>query len=107
MRYPLILKLIPLCLAMMVITPGLQAEDEHEEKVALRDLPKQVLQTARNAVSGFVAKEAEKETKNGQVIYEIEGEANGVKYEISVSADGKLIKVEQEDADDDDDDDDK
>jgi hypothetical protein len=80
---------------------------EVEEKIALDQLPAAVKKAAEGAVKGLVIAKAEKVTVDGSMFYEVEGKAaDGKEYEVKVSPDGKVMKVEQEDGDDDDGDDD-
>ena len=80
---------------------------EKEVKVPLAELPAAVKEAAAKAVPGIVLTEAEKIVKGGQVLYyEVEGKANGKEYEIKITPEGKVLKVEQDDDDDDKDDDD-
>jgi hypothetical protein len=88
----------------VVVDLGGDHEDEHE--IPLVDVPAEALQAARAAVDGITLEEAEVEEEDGQTVYVLEGEANGLEYEIEVTADGKVLEVEQDDEDDDDDDDD-
>jgi hypothetical protein len=81
-------------------------DDEGEAEVALDQVPEAVMKAARAAVPGIVIEEAEREVENGVLVYELEGTANGKEYEIEVSADGKVLEIEEDDEDDDDDDDD-
>jgi len=76
-----------------------------EQEVPLKDVPAVVLDAAKGAVEGIVLSEAEMETEDGKVVYELEGTANSVEYEIEVAADGTVLEIEQEGDDDDDDDD--
>lgn len=89
------------------------AEDEggeKEVKVDLKDVPENVKKAATDAVKGLVLTEAEKETKDGKDVYELEGKVGDKKYEVVVDADGKVLKSGEDDDDDgekeDDDDDD-
>ncbi|MCZ7646995.1 MAG: PepSY domain-containing protein [Planctomycetota bacterium] len=75
-----------------------------EEKLALKDVPEAVLKAAQEAVKGIVFDEAEKKTRGETVVYELEGKAGEKRYEVKVSADGKVLKVEEDDDDDGDDD---
>lgn len=74
--------------------------DEKEVKVDLKDVPENVKKAATDAVKGLVLTEAEKETKDGKDIYELEGKVGDKKYEVEVDADGKVLKS-GEDKDDD------
>ncbi len=74
-------------------------DDEHEEEIPLSDVPDLVMNAAELAVPGIVIEEAERETENGATIYCLEGEADGLEYEIEVSADGAVLETEIEDDD--------
>ena len=79
-------------------------EEESEEAVALDQVPEAVKQAARDAVPGFVAKSAEKETEHGTVQYCLEGTAGGERVEVEVRAsDAKVTEVERGDDEDEDD----
>jgi len=77
-----------------------------ESKIAISDVPANIMKAVNTAVPGGKAKEAEKEVHGKKVIYEIEKIVDGKEIEIKVSADGKIIKVEQDKDDEDGDDDD-
>ncbi len=79
---------------------------EDDKEVPLSEVPTPALQAAQGAVDGVILTEAEMDEEDGRTVYDIEGTANGVEYEIEVTADGKVLEVEQEDDDDGDDDDD-
>lgn len=77
--------------------------EENEEEIPLDQVPQVVKDAALKVVEGITLTEAEKETEDSGVVYEIEGTAGGKEYVIEVAADGKVLEVEEEDADDDDD----
>ena len=81
---------------------------EKEKEVALSDVPAEALKAAQGAVDGVTITEAEMEKEKGETVYVFEGEANGKKYEIEVTAEGKVLEVEEkaEEANDEDKDDD-
>jgi len=68
-----------------------------DKEIPLSEVPDAVMQAAMAAVEGIKIKEAEVEEEDGQTVYELEGKANGVEYEIEVSADGKVLEVEEDD----------
>ncbi len=74
---------------------------ESEKSIPLSEVPAPALEAARAAVEGIVLTEAEVEEEDGQLVYEIEGRANGKEYEIEVTAEGEILEIEQEDADED------
>jgi len=65
-------------------------------------VPEPALTAAQGAVEGITLTEAEMETEDGQTVYVLEGEAAGKEYEIEVTADGKVLEVEEETEQDDD-----
>ncbi len=77
-------------------------EDDHEQELALSDVPQAVKDAALAAVPGLQMTEAETELENGVRTYCIEGSADGKEYEIEISADGRVLEVETEDEEDDD-----
>ena len=90
---------------MLVVTATTAAQDSGKAD-GRQDEAKAIVSKAAaalKAVKGIVLTEAEKETKGSKVIYELEGRVGGKEYEIKISADGKVLKVEEENDDDDDD----
>ena len=51
---------------------------------------------AQEAVKGIVLSKAEKETKGETVVYELEGKVGEKSYEVKVSSEGKVLKVDEE-----------
>jgi hypothetical protein len=89
-----------LVLALAMASSALCAEKEkgkkQDEKVALDQVPAAVKDASVKAVASLTLTEAEKEVKNGAVVYELKGTASGKEYEVKVSADGKVLKAEEE-----------
>ena len=77
-----------------------QKAEGKDDKVAVADIPKVVVDAIAAAQAGGKITEAEKETKNGVVIYEVEVANNGKKYEVKVDATGKLLSNKIDDDDD-------
>ena len=69
-----------------------------DEKVAIADLPKAVVDAVNKAQPGGKITEADKETKNGVVVYEVDVTNNGKNFEVKVDASGKLLsnKIDDE-----------
>ncbi|MBE7463500.1 MAG: sigma-70 family RNA polymerase sigma factor [Planctomycetes bacterium] len=80
--------------------PGPQAEARAQPGDGL---PPGIEAAAVQALEGFVLERFEREVRAGGVRYELEGTAGGKRYEIVVSAEAKVLKIEEEDEDDDDD----
>ena len=68
-----------------------------EEKIALSEVPAAVTAAAEGAVDGLEIKSAEAEDKNDRTVYEIKGLADGVRHEIKIDFNGKVLKVETDD----------
>ena len=98
-------KLLVLVLGFSLIVMNVFAEEGKDaiKKVEIKDLPKEVLDAAKEKVKGFEAKDATVEAEGEGKEYEINGTANGKKVEIEVEVDktGKVTKVEFEDKKDD------
>ncbi|MEE4659660.1 MAG: PepSY domain-containing protein [Halieaceae bacterium] len=86
-------RLLPLALAAVLPACALF---EQEEDIPLAEVPPVVMQAAQNAVPGITITEAELEKDDGEMIYELTGEADGQEYEIEIGADGSVLEIEQE-----------
>jgi hypothetical protein len=73
-------------------------EAEVEElEIPVSAIPATVLAAAQKAFSGFEPSEADVEP---ELVYELEGTANGVEYELEVTSDGEVLAVEKVGGDD-------
>lgn len=77
-----------------------------EVVITLDEVPNGVMSAAKKAVPGIKFTRVERELEGGIWVYDMEGTANGVAYEIEVAADGTVLEIEKEDGDEEDDDDD-
>lgn len=77
----------------------LACSDKADEiEIPVSEVPANIMTVVQDTLPGITLTEAEKEIKKDQIIYELEGKLiNGKKYEIEISEDGTLIKVELED----------
>ena len=91
--------------ALALIAPGI-ALGGNEQKIDLADCPAAVQKTIKDNANGGTIVEVEKETKkDGTFVYEAEVKrADGREMDIEVAEDGRLIKIEVEEAEDDADD---
>lgn len=96
---------IGLVLVCLVGCESLESLFEKEKEIPLSQVPEAALTAAQGAVEGITLTEAEMETEDGQTVYLLEGEAAGKEYEIEVTADGKVLEVEEATEDDGEDDD--
>jgi uncharacterized membrane protein YkoI len=81
------------------------SEKEHEKKIAISELPAIVVSAVNDTLPGFVISEAEIEGTGQEIIYEVEGNLNGQKFEIEITSEGKILEIEEENDEDTDDDD--
>jgi hypothetical protein len=73
-----------------------QNEDK-EEKVAVADIPKVVVDAVNTARPGATIVEADKETKkDGTVVFEVDVTLGGKKYEVKVDGTGKVLGNKEE-----------
>lgn len=68
-----------------------------DDDIEVSEVPVAAIDAARGAVDGLAIRSAESKEKDGRTIYELDGSANGVKYEVKVTAGGEILKVETED----------
>ncbi|MFH1748325.1 MAG: PepSY domain-containing protein [Planctomycetota bacterium] len=73
---------------------------DDEERVPLSSVPPPVMERAGATLEGFEATRVSREMEHGQDVYELKGKANGEEYELKITADGRIIRLEQEDDDD-------
>ena len=95
----LILTLVSICI---LGCASLESMFEDEKEIPLSQVPAAAMKAAEDAVENITITEAEVEEEDGQMVYDLEGIANGIEYEIEVTADGKVLEVKQEDEDNDD-----
>ena len=69
---------------------------ENEKEVPLSEVPAAAVAAAQGAVAGIELAEANVEKEDGQMVYDIEGTANGKEYTIEVTAEGEVLEVEEE-----------
>ena len=72
-------------------------DDADEHEIALSAVPANVLAAAQAALPGAKFDEAEVETENGVVTYELEATKDGAEWKVEVTADGRVLEVEQDD----------
>ena len=79
-------------------TITLNACSDKEIEIPLSEVPANVITIVQDTLPGISLTEAEKEVKDDIVIYELEGELiNGKEYEIKITGNGTIIKIELED----------
>ena len=68
-----------------------------EEDIPLSEVPELVMAAASEAVERIVIVEAERIGDDDTVVYELEGRAGGIEYEIHVSPTGEVLRIEEDD----------
>ena len=72
-------------------------DKDNDIEIPLSAVPENVITIVQNTLPGISLTEAEKEVKDDTVIYELEGELiNGKEYEIEITEDGTILKIELE-----------
>ena len=70
-----------------------------EQEIPLTAVPEHVLAAAESALSGVQLIEAELVSSDSLLIYELEGLRNDTEYEIFISHEGELMKIERDEDD--------
>ena len=74
------------------------SDKDNDIEIPLSEVPTSIVNIVQNTLPGISLTEAEKELKDGFIIYELEGELiDGNKYEIEIVENGTIIKIELED----------
>jgi len=90
------------CALLALVSAQVFAEEkgDKEEKIAIKDLPKAIVDAVNTAQQGGTITDAEKETaKDGTVVYEVDVTNGGKKYEVKVDASGKVLSNKIDDDD--------
>ena len=73
------------------------SDKSNEVDIPVTEVPANIVSIVQNTLPGITLTEAEKETRDESVVYELKGKLiNGKKYEIEIAADGTIIEVELE-----------
>lgn len=75
------------------VTAGVQAD---EEKVALGDLPKPVVDAVKRRFPSAEMKSAEKENESGKTVYEVVITFKGQTIEVTATAGGTITEIEKQ-----------
>jgi uncharacterized membrane protein YkoI len=67
-----------------------------EEKIPLDKVPDKVMAAIKDRFAGADVTSAEKETEDGQVVYDIELTHKDRKYEMDIKEDGTILEIEKE-----------
>ena len=78
---------------MLALVPGARAD---EEKVALKDVPKAVMDAVQKKFPGAELVEAEKEVEEGKTTFEVELKDKGRSIDVSLKPNGTILEIETE-----------
>jgi uncharacterized membrane protein YkoI len=94
MRYLRVFLVSAAVLAVVGMYGVVRAAEEKEEKVALDQLPKPVVEAVKKRFPDAEIKSAEKEEENGKTEYEVAINDKGHKREVTVTPEGTLVEIE-------------
>jgi hypothetical protein len=82
---------------LVLLAPVAQGDEKDKaQKVPLDKVPAKVMGAVKGRFPGAKLTSVEKETEDGQVVYDIELTHEGRKYEMDIKEDGTIIEVEKE-----------
>jgi uncharacterized membrane protein YkoI len=82
--------------AAVALAEDKEKEKAKEEKIAPDKIPAKVLDAVKERFPGGKITTASRETADGKVVYDIELEHKGRKYEMDIREDGTILEVEKE-----------
>jgi uncharacterized membrane protein YkoI len=77
------------------IAPGYD-NDDFDNEIPKNEVPAAVLSAAKAQIPGFVLEEADLQERNGRRLFELQGRANGRRYEMDILADGRVLHIERD-----------
>jgi uncharacterized membrane protein YkoI len=80
-------------LGLLVLATGARAQ---EQEIPLNQVPKAVIDSAKNLFPGATHREAAKETEDGKTVYEVAMTHEGHKMDVTFQPDGTLVLIETE-----------
>jgi hypothetical protein len=80
---------------LVLLATTARAEDK-EEKIPLDKVPKAVMDAIKTRFPGADVTSVEKETEDGQVVYDVELKHKDRKYEMDIKEDGTILEIEKE-----------
>jgi uncharacterized membrane protein YkoI len=80
---------------LVVLATGLRADDK-PEKIPLDKIPKIIKAAIDGRFPGAELTSVEKESENGQIVFDVELKHEGRKYEMDIKEDGTIMEIEKE-----------
>lgn len=77
------------------VAPGYD-NDNFDNDIPKNEVPAAVLAAAKAQIPGFVLEDADLQERNGQRLFELQGRADGRRYEMDILADGRVLHIERD-----------
>lgn len=77
------------------VAPGFESDD-FDNEIPKNEVPAVVLAAAKAQIPGFVLEDADLQERNGHRLFELQGRANGRRYEMNILADGRVLHIERD-----------
>jgi uncharacterized membrane protein YkoI len=81
---------------LLLLTSGCNHHKEEGEKIEMSKVPANVMSAVNTRFPGASIDSVEKETEDGNVVYDIELKQQGRKYEMDIKEDGTVMEIEKE-----------
>jgi hypothetical protein len=96
MRKPSPIKIIIFIVVLNLLCFGVVfCQEENEQRVKMRELPKAVQETMREQSKGATIKGFSKEVEHGQTYYEVEMKVNGHGKDVLIDSNGAVVEIEE------------
>jgi uncharacterized membrane protein YkoI len=86
---------VALVLGVCCVRAADEKDDDEAKKLKESDVPQKVMDAVKARFPGAKVESAERETEDGNVIYDVELTADGRKYEADLKEDGTFIEIEK------------
>ncbi len=77
------------------VAPGYE-NDDFDNDIPKNEVPATVLAAAKAEIPGFVLEEADLQQRGATRFFELQGRANGRPYELDITADGRVLRIERD-----------
>lgn len=77
------------------VAPGYE-NDDFDNDIPKNEVPANVLSAAKAEIPGFILEEADLQQRGAARLFELQGRANGHPYEIDITADGRVLRIERD-----------
>lgn len=79
------------------VAPGYADDgDDADNDIPKNEVPANVLAAAKAEIPGFILEEADLQQRGATRLFELQGRANGRPYEIDITADGRVLRIERD-----------